>query len=117
MQDMLKDQVAIVTGGTSGMGESTARLFAKEGAKVVVAGRSEKKAQKICDEIIAEGGIAMPYGGLDVSDKDAVDASMLICQMAQYYRAKGMNLADALRNLLRGHGCFSFRDQDQGMDG
>ncbi len=74
MQDMLKDQVAIVTGGTSGMGESTARLYAKEGAKVVVAGRSEAKAKKICDEIIAEGGIAMPYGGLDVSDKDAVDA-------------------------------------------
>ena len=33
----LKDKVAIVTGGAHGMGEAEARLFAKEGAKVVVA--------------------------------------------------------------------------------
>ena len=37
MIDMLKDQVAIVTGGGSGMGEATAKLYAKEGAKVVIA--------------------------------------------------------------------------------
>ena len=37
MKDMLKDQIAIVTGGASGMGEATAKLYASEGAKVVIA--------------------------------------------------------------------------------
>ena len=39
-------------------------------------------------------------------DKDAVDASMIICQMAQYYKAQGMNLADAMRALYERHGYF-----------
>lgn len=33
----MKDQIVIVTGGTSGMGEAAAKLYAQEGAKVVIA--------------------------------------------------------------------------------
>ena len=44
MTDMLKGQVAIVTGGDSGMGEATAKLYAKEGAAVVIACRNPQKA-------------------------------------------------------------------------
>ncbi len=54
-------------------------------------------------------GFEESYGylnGTHVRDKDAVDASMLICQMAQYYRAQGMNLADAMRELYEEHGYF-----------
>ena len=54
-------------------------------------------------------GFEESYGylnGTHVRDKDAVDASMLICQMAQYYRTKGMNLADAMRALYEQHGYF-----------
>jgi len=39
----LKDKVAVVTGSTRGIGETIARLFHKEGAKVVVTGRDEVK--------------------------------------------------------------------------
>jgi len=54
-------------------------------------------------------GFEESYGylnGSHVRDKDAVDASMLICQMTQYYRAKGMSLADAMRDLYENLGFF-----------
>ena len=54
----LDGKVAIVTGSTSGMGKATAIRFAKEGAKVLVTGRNEKRAQAVVDEIKAAGGEA-----------------------------------------------------------
>ena len=74
MVDMLKDQVAIVTGGTSGMGEAVAKCYASEGAKVVIVGRSEKKANRIVDEITAAGGTARFYQSVDVSKKADIEA-------------------------------------------
>ena len=71
MEKMLKDQVAIITGGASGMGEATAILFAQEGAKVVIADYNEKNARKVADKITAAGGIARVYGPVDVSSEDA----------------------------------------------
>ena len=41
MAEQFKDKVALVVGGTSGMGKSTALAFGREGAKVVVSGRRE----------------------------------------------------------------------------
>lgn len=55
----LENKVAIVTGSTSGMGRATAKLFAKEGAKVVVTGRNEERAKAVVDDIKAAGGEAM----------------------------------------------------------
>jgi NAD(P)-dependent dehydrogenase (short-subunit alcohol dehydrogenase family) len=55
----LKDKVALVTGGTSGIGRDTAILFSKAGAKVVVAGRREKEGQEVVDAIRAAGGDAL----------------------------------------------------------
>lgn len=52
----LKDKVAIVTGGTSGIGWETAILFAKSGAKVVVSGRREKEGNDCVAAIKAAGG-------------------------------------------------------------
>lgn len=74
MQDMLKDQVAIVTGGASGMGEATAKLYAKEGAKVVIADFNPETAQKVVDDIIADGGVARFYHPMDASDRAQVES-------------------------------------------
>ncbi|MGD8398089.1 MAG: SDR family NAD(P)-dependent oxidoreductase [Anaerolineae bacterium] len=54
-----KSEVAIVTGATSGIGRATALLFAKEGAKVAVAGRDRTRGQQVVDEIEAAGGSAI----------------------------------------------------------
>ena len=63
----LENKVAIITGATSGMGRATAYLFAKEGAKVVVAGRNEERAKAVVDKIKADGGEAIYVLG-DASD-------------------------------------------------
>ena len=54
----LKDKVALVTGSTSGIGVGIAKIFAKEGAKVVVTGRKEEKGQVVVDAIVKDGGEA-----------------------------------------------------------
>ena len=54
----LTGKVAIVTGAGQGIGEGIARLFAKSGAKVVLATRSKKNGQAVADSINAAGGVA-----------------------------------------------------------
>lgn len=66
----LKNKVAIITGAASGMGAATARLFAAEGAKVVVADLLETEGRATVDDIGAAGGEACLMK-LDVTDEAA----------------------------------------------
>jgi len=58
MQNRFEDKVALVVGGTSGIGLSTAQAFAAEGAKVMIAGRREAEGQEAVEAIRAAGGTA-----------------------------------------------------------
>lgn len=71
--DRLKDKVAVITGASGGIGEVTGRLFAREGAKVVLAARSRDKGEAIAAEIVAEGGTAI-FVETDVTEPDSVAA-------------------------------------------
>jgi meso-butanediol dehydrogenase/(S,S)-butanediol dehydrogenase/diacetyl reductase len=69
----LKDKIAIVTGGGSGIGHQTSRLFAAEGATVIVADRNQANAEKVAAEITSEGGRAVPRV-VDVTKAAEVEA-------------------------------------------
>jgi short-subunit dehydrogenase len=58
MNNMFKDKVVIVTGASSGIGEATAREFARSGARVVLAARSETNLSRITKELKAAGAEA-----------------------------------------------------------
>jgi NAD(P)-dependent dehydrogenase (short-subunit alcohol dehydrogenase family) len=69
----LEGKVALVTGGTSGIGRETAVLFGKAGAKVVVAGRREPEGKETVDLIRAAGGDGL-FVKADVSKASEVEA-------------------------------------------
>ena len=51
----LQERVAIISGGTSGLGEAAAKAYADEGAKVVVTGRDEEDGNRIVKDMTDKG--------------------------------------------------------------
>ncbi|MCJ8013598.1 glucose 1-dehydrogenase [Paenibacillus sp. KQZ6P-2] len=68
----LQNKVALITGSGSGIGKSTALLFAKEGAKVVVVDLAEESGKQTAAEIVQQGGEAV-FIQADVTNAEAVE--------------------------------------------
>jgi NAD(P)-dependent dehydrogenase (short-subunit alcohol dehydrogenase family) len=75
MGNRLSGKIALISGGATGMGGASSKLFAKEGAQVGVVDRNEAAAKAVVDEIRAAGGTAM-YAVADVSDAAQVNAAV-----------------------------------------
>jgi NADP-dependent 3-hydroxy acid dehydrogenase YdfG len=68
-----EDKVVIITGASSGLGEATARILAKNGAKLMLAARREERLKELVAEIQKDGGTAK-YQVTDVTDRSQVEA-------------------------------------------
>lgn len=73
----LDGKVAFITGASQGIGEVTARLFAREGASTVLAARRRAECEKIVGEIEAAGGKAM-FVECDVTDPESVGKAFAV---------------------------------------
>lgn len=77
----LKDKVIIITGATAGIGRASAIMFAKEGAKIVGAGRNTAKGESLVEEIKSAGGeaIFVPTDMKKEEDLDKLIKAALDC--------------------------------------
>src|SRR5574341_865459 len=78
----LRDKVAVITGSGAGMGEGIARLFAEEGARVVVSGRDEEKGRAVTEDIVSQGAQAI-FIRADVSTE--ADCRALIDRTVEHF--------------------------------
>ncbi|WP_390898509.1 SDR family NAD(P)-dependent oxidoreductase [Streptomyces fulvoviolaceus] len=72
---LLADKIAFMTGAGRGIGAAAARLFAREGARVVLASRTETQLKTVTEEIRAAGGTA-DYVRCDLADPTSVRAAV-----------------------------------------
>lgn len=72
---LLRDKVAFLTGGTSGINFAIAKRFARAGAKIAIVGRDADKASSASSEITLDGGLVMGLSA-DVRDYAAIEAAI-----------------------------------------
>lgn len=71
MKNRLKGKLVLVTGATSGIGESTARIFASSGCKLAITGRREERLQVLKKEFETDYDSEVLTGTFDIRDRDA----------------------------------------------
>ncbi|EJZ21843.1 SDR family oxidoreductase [Rhizobium sp. Pop5] len=81
---LLNNKIAIVTGASSGIGRAAAKVFAQQGAKLVINGRRREALDAVVAEIEAEGGQAVAISG-DVRD-EALQAQLVETAVSRFGR-------------------------------
>src|SRR4051812_35602966 len=99
----LKEKVAIVTGANSGIGRATARLFAREGAKVVCCDIQEATEPRVDKLIEADGGQAL-FARIDVTSQ--ADCDRMIAVALDHFGGLDIlfnNAGGGIRKMLHEH--------------
>ncbi len=122
--DLPKNPVAVSTIVSTDMTEPVAKEYGIQLVKVLTGFKYIGDQIALLEEKGEEDryifGFEESYGYLSggyVRDKDAVDASMLICQMAYDYKQKGMTLVDAMKALYEKHGYYRNDLMNFGFEG
>lgn len=102
MKNILQNKTVLITGASSGIGEATAKEFAKKGAMVLLVARNEINLKKVVDEIIRNGGNAK-YFIADISDFKVVQ------QLAEKVKFE-VGIPDIIMNNA-GHGVWKFMEE------
>lgn len=114
MAGRLSGKVALVTGSTRGIGAGTAKMFAAEGARVVVTGRTAEDGAKVVEAIRRAGGEAR-FVPLDISYEESIQAC--IAKAVEIYGALSILVNNATPNdLITGAGSAggNFADRIEG---
>jgi 3-hydroxy acid dehydrogenase/malonic semialdehyde reductase len=74
--ESIKDKIVLITGASSGFGESCARLFAEQGAKLILAARREERLKKLADEMLKKHKTEILILKLDVRNNDDVQKAI-----------------------------------------
>ncbi|HEY9803548.1 MAG TPA: SDR family oxidoreductase [Leptolyngbyaceae cyanobacterium] len=72
----LKNQIVLITGASSGIGNACARIFAGAGVKLILAARRLERLQQLADELNKEFGVETYLLQLDVRDRHAVESAI-----------------------------------------
>lgn len=113
--DRLKDKVAIITGGNSGVGAATAKKFAAEGAKVVITARRANMLEDVAAEIRAAGGEVLTVPS-DISKPE--DAARVVAETLEKFGKIDIliNNAGVLDNGLKAIDSFTEDDMNRVID-
>jgi len=111
----LAEKVVVITGGNSGVGEAAAKLFAHEGAKVVISARRVEALEKVAEEIKAAGGEVLAVRA-DISNVE--DCENLMAAAVKTFGKLDVlvNNAGVLDSGLKGINHFSDEDLDKVID-
>jgi NADP-dependent 3-hydroxy acid dehydrogenase YdfG len=92
MENNIEDEVVIITGASSGIGEATAVMLAERGAKVVLGARGLNRLEALARRIEATGG-EVPYAQTDVRRREDLTTASVLFRGVSVWRIRAVSRA------------------------